>query len=811
MQGELSLAGCDLKSPEVIAILGLRGGVAKWCKDHEITPTESWLKYDRIFGVIDSPSLVYEHRKGTRTTYLSLRSLEGKRHLNIPTALGGPRQPYISSTFTPNATSVVIVEGQADAITLAQWGYGAIALCGTALDQSLKEKLADKNIFLGLDTDIPGRIGFLQKTGITLTDDMLKAAGIKLEKITRNISRKPATDPLPPTSRAIFWPVDQYRSEILQKQAEKAAANPPEKEEGKDNPPDEGEAAPTGDEDLKLDANDLLQAMTARGMAAQAQVIEIDQLISTSPTVVELVCRWAGAINGAAKDQAMRDAFGLIAKMEEFQRAQYRTRLVKALGINIRDFEKILKTVTNNTEESGDENLPIVETLGGYYDGHLLEMIYKPLTKETKLACRWPDGRITVEDRVVIEGTQYVGMAPNALILKDVVLFPSDLPDFPKSLRELVLMIKSFVHLFLDVDDFYENLIAYYTLFTWQYDSFTVLPYLRALGDYGTGKTRLIWVAGICCYRPMFTAGATTTSPIFRMLDTYHGTLILDEADFGRSDEASDIIKILNTGYMKNVPVLRSADSGQGKFEIEAFQVYGPKIIATRKKFADRALESRCLTKEMGGGVPRDDIPIVLPKEYYTTAREIRNHLLLWRMREWVSDRDVDYNSVDRSIESRLNQVTIALKAIIPPEETDMIKEIDDFIRAKNRDLIIERSQTIAAKILEAMLSIYKKQPYATDLEGRPLYDLSFKAIADETNRIIDRENEDEDDGDDEGDSNGPKKYRVGAKKVGTMVSNILQLKSERMTAGPHKGRYYVVWDTNRIEALKRRYGLDQE
>ena len=31
----------------------------------------------------------------------------------------------------------------------------------------------------------------------------------------------------------------------------------------------------------------------------------------------------------------------------------------------------------------------------------------------------------------------------------------------------------------------------------------SVAPYLRALGDYGTGKTRFIQTVGVLCYRPM--------------------------------------------------------------------------------------------------------------------------------------------------------------------------------------------------------------------------------------------------------------------------------------------------------------------
>jgi hypothetical protein len=47
---------------------------------------------------------------------------------------------------------------------------------------------------------------------------------------------------------------------------------------------------------------------------------------------------------------------------------------------------------------------------------------------------------------------------------------------------------------------------------------------------------------------------------------------------------------------------------------------FGPKLIATRGYFQDRALESRCLTEEMGGRKLREDVPINLGAEYKNEA-----------------------------------------------------------------------------------------------------------------------------------------------------------------------------------------------
>src|SRR3546814_613772 len=161
------------------------------------------------------------------------------------------------------------------------------------------------------------------------------------------------------------------------------------------------------------------------------------------------------------------------------------------------------------------------------------------------------------------------------------------------------------------------------------------MPYLRFRGDVGTGKTRALTIIGSLCYKPFFASGASTVSPLFHTLDAFRGTLVIDEADFRFSDEKAEIVKILNNGNVKGLPVLRTMQTDQREFNPRAFQVFGPKIVAARGSFEDRALESRFLTEEMGQRRPRRDIPINLPDAHREEALVLRNKLLLYRFRHW--------------------------------------------------------------------------------------------------------------------------------------------------------------------------------
>jgi hypothetical protein len=43
------------------------------------------------------------------------------------------------------------------------------------------------------------------------------------------------------------------------------------------------------------------------------------------------------------------------------------------------------------------------------------------------------------------------------------------------------------------------------------------------------------------CYKPMFVSGASSVRSIFRIIDAFRGTLILDESNFRASDERAAI------------------------------------------------------------------------------------------------------------------------------------------------------------------------------------------------------------------------------------------------------------------------------
>ena len=350
--------------------------------------------------------------------------------------------------------------------------------------------------------------------------------------------------------------------------------------------------------------------------------------------------------------------------------------------------------ITNKTKQ---HRVPTASAL--LADGTVVEMIYERDAKRSQFVC-YRNSEWRIEDRVQVE--RYRLLVPyspdNNLIKHDVVLFPSAVEEYETEQR-LLTLIQSFIHRYVDVSPLFEKMATYYVLLTWVYDSSNELPYLRVRADYGSGKTRFLLTVGSLCYKPIF-AGASTVSPLFRILDSFRGTLVLDEGDLRLSDEKAEITKILNNGNARGFPVLRSEVTPSREFNPTAYSVFGPKLVATRGFFQDRALESRCLTEVMGQQRLRDDIPINLPAAHKHEALALRNKLLLFRFRNFHK-REPTEQLVDRSIEPRVNQIFAPLLSII--DDASARAQLRELARSFHEELIADRGTDIEAQILESI------------------------------------------------------------------------------------------------------------
>lgn len=744
-----------------IAILGFNGNVAKLASEHGVNVNDRWVHEAYIPGLIGQDKLIYPHLRGGRVRYLSGRGIHEKKHFNVPAELAGDRQPYFNHVWSSVEDVCVVVEGQADAVTLAQWNIPAVALAGTSVNGELVKQIeGHKYHYVGMDSDAAG--------------------GKNALKVAKSLG---------PMCRLVEWNGIMTFTKYFDQE---------------------------GNEREVKDANDLLRAMSYLDTQSHDnQVLGMQEALSKAPTLAETMAAWAGKQNGSERDDALKEALQVISQMDELSLAQYKSDLARAMRISLRDIGRMVKATQDLNKKKDETGESFTTTLGGVINGWLVEYLYDVEEHKASLAWKDPEGKIGSGDSVVIEGIKYLPIPPTDTFKNLGILFPSKLGTL-KTTKELVAIIEHYiVSAYLLSDKLTAKIMSYYALLTWLYDSFNTIPYLRAMGEAGAGKSELMRRVGMVCYRLMIANGAGTAASLFRSVERYRGTVFIDEADLQQSDTTNDIVKFLNLGAMRNNPIWRLeeviGEGGKKEYVERMYTTFCPKLIAMRKDFKDDAVGSRSLTFKIQ---PREtmelvnaNIPLSIDDDMRARALAIRNLLVRWRLEHWAPEIPIDTTYYDLNISSRLNQVTGPLMAVAK-DDPGLQEEMKRFLREYYAELTISKSMTITARVIEALWKIYKfpdlrKEMIEVDTEGEKVLVGSVTKIA---NEIIDEMNSSGEK--DSGGTETPQKRRkdeLSPQRIGRLIREELQLQVSGRT---NKG-FFVYWNQLRMEAVAKRYGIN--
>lgn len=260
--------------------------------------------------------------------------------------------------------------------------------------------------------------------------------------------------------------------------------------------------------------------------------------------------------------------------------------------------------------------------------------------------------------------------------------------------------------------------------------------YRRALGAWAKAKSTFVEVLGSICYRPFFTAGCSSEAALRRTFHLWRGTALIDEADFDkRSDLYATMMRILNIGFDSRFGWYKCCDE-QDASQVLSFYVFGPKILANRKRFADLALESRCQT--FIAQENRSPMPLFRLRQFAEGALRLRNKLLMWRFRNYdrlkerVESTLEDPSAYDAlygkesTVSSRIKQVTFPLSLIMSERLREKIRafaeEHDALLKSLDEDRII--GQQIEAALVELVGQVGEVGQDGSPLEV-PLKDIA--------------------------------------------------------------------------------------
>jgi len=325
-----------------------------------------------------------------------------------------------------------------------------------------------------------------------------------------------------------------------------------------------------------------------------------------------------------------------------------------------------------------------------------------------------------------------------------LVQLPSKRQDFNNE-EQLIKDIREFLNRWHEpVDQESRTLDVLYTLLTYIKDLVPQLPYRRILASYGRGKSAWLDSLGSIAYRGLILAGSNTDKSFVRSIDVWQGTALIDEADFGDSSYYSFITKILNVGYDQRTGYYRRCDENDPKKTL-SYNVYGPKILATRGKYKDPALESRCLTTR--GRQNTKPMPLFRMERFKKEAQILRNKLIYWRFKNYYRMKEAakqledptvanEVYGKDSKLTSRIKQVLLPLWFVggskMKATLNELAKNLQERLKTEDPDYLLE------LHVKEAITKLVKGDEYrnivnVVIVEGTPKeiqYQIGLSAIS---------------------------------------------------------------------------------
>jgi hypothetical protein len=260
--------------------------------------------------------------------------------------------------------------------------------------------------------------------------------------------------------------------------------------------------------------------------------------------------------------------------------------------------------------------------------------------------------------------------------------------------------IRSFMVEHIDVpNEYFYDVYSCFVLATWRPEDFKVIPYLFFLGPLSSGKTRGLECLHRLCYRALLST-SMSASAIFRALEAWHPTLLLDETEIYNKESMAEVLALLNSGYRRGQYAIRIEKAEEGNPQIGMFDTFGFKAMAGTEELA-ATLQSRCIITAMSRAVRK--INLFMDEE---KARILRNKLLMYRFKNLgKASNDTVAAFVNENADfrnARVIELFISLIQVAPTEEVK--KKLIAHMKQITQSRLDAEQASVEARIFDALL-----------------------------------------------------------------------------------------------------------
>lgn len=182
-------------------------------------------------------------------------------------------------------------------------------------------------------------------------------------------------------------------------------------------------------------------------------------------------------------------------------------------------------------------------------------------------------------------------------------------------------------------------LVATWAVASYFFPLFLTFPRLNLSGERESGKSKLMTLLKGMAFNALLMV-TPTPAVLYRLIQEFRATMLLDEVEGLNKDDARDILAIINSGYKLGGSVPRC--EGEKKKHVELFQVYSPLVLAAIKPVT-ATTEDRCipLTLQRGSDLARINAEVDLQAPIFGRIRSGCYALLLTR---WAAVREAYLN-----------------------------------------------------------------------------------------------------------------------------------------------------------------------
>ena len=189
----------------------------------------------------------------------------------------------------------------------------------------------------------------------------------------------------------------------------------------------------------------------------------------------------------------------------------------------------------------------------------------------------------------------------------------------------LVNNVKATIEKYLALPPHAADAMTLWVFHAHAYDAFDVSPILALTSVVeGEGKSTALYVFAALVPRPLTTVNQTPAS-FFRLIELYHPTLLLDEADAFL--KTTEMVTMINGGHNKQDAFVQRTEGNQ----VRAYSVWAPKIIARIGKLTITN-QSRAIVIKLKRKAPYEQV------EHWQKKYRIKYEPLKRQLKRWALD-----------------------------------------------------------------------------------------------------------------------------------------------------------------------------